>query len=617
MKKVLSVLLCCSYITSQAQTPYPTAPASVGNITAIEYFLDNNNLAFGSGTALTGFTPSANVGAYSSAVNVTGVPSGFHRVYFRGKDANGLWSQTNHKVFDNYNVPIYAVAPTAATNIVQVEYYIDNNDLGFGNCTPIAITPNTNIANFNANINITGLAQGAHLLFIRCKDATGKWSLTNISYFSNAFSQPYHGAPSAATNIVQMEYFIDNNDLGFGNCTPISITPNTNIANFNANINVASLAQGAHLLFIRSKDATGKWSLTNISYFSNAFSQTYPGAPAAATNIVQIEYFIDNNDLGFGNCTQIAITPNTNIANFSTNVNVASLAQGSHRLFIRSKNAIGKWSLTNLSIFDNTTAQAYPTAPATAPAVNQLEYFIDTDPGFGLATPLTVPGNTGNISNYAVSLNLSGTLSVGTHYLHIRSKQNPYSLTQVVPFTATGVVPLTWQFIKAQLQNTDGVITWGTAQEINTQLFIVEHSNDGINFKQLATQPAAGNSSSVSSYTYTHKNISTGLHYYRIIQIDVDGKFTYSPIVILLNKDNLKQAFIAPNPVASMLNLIEPKNIFINSVAIYDSKGSMLLRKNINSEVQVYSLPVSNLPNGNYVLKVRYKNGEKNIAFIK
>ncbi len=43
----------------------------------------------------------------------------------------------------------------------------------------------------------------------------------------------------------------------------------------------------------------------------------------------------------------------------------------------------------------------------------------------------------------------------------------------------------------------------------------------------------------------------------------------------------------------------------------------MMLRKNINSEVQVYSLPVSNLPNGNYVLKVRYKNGEKNIVFIK
>ncbi len=179
------------------------------------------------------------------------------------------------------------------------------------------------------------------------------------------------------------------------------------------------------------------------------------------------------------------------------------------------------------------------------------------------------------------------------------------------------MLPLTWQFIKAQLQNTDGVITWGTAQEINTQLFIVEHSNDGINFKQLATQAAAGNSSSVSSYTYTHKNISTGLHYYRIKQIDVDGKFTYSPIVILLNKDNLKQAFIAPNPVASMLNLIEPKNIFIQSVTVYDNKGSVVLHKNINREIQVYSLPVDNLPIGNYILKVNYTGATKTITFIK
>jgi hypothetical protein len=66
-----------------------------------------------------------------------------------------------------------------------------------------------------------------------------------------------------------------------------------------------------------------------------------------------------------------------------------------------------------------------------------------------------------------------------------------------------------------------------------------------------------------------------------------------------------------------MLNLIEPTTTFIQALEVYDSKGSVVLRKNINNDVLVYNLPVANLPNGNYVLKLYYRNQIKSISFVK
>lgn len=607
--------LCFLYIFAQAQQPYPIA-AAAGNITGIEYFFDSKP-EFGSGIALTGFTPSLDINGFASTVSLSGVSPGFHRIFFRSRDINGKWSLANNAFFDNYIVPVYNAAPVAPANITGIEYYIDGIQL-FGNGTALTgFTTSPDISSFNGSINLGSLTPGFHRFYISSKDANGIWSLTNNAFFDNYTVPIYNNAPAAVTNIVQLEYFLDNNDLGFGNCSQLPITANTDIANLNANINITGLAPGVHRLFIRSKDVTGKWSLTNFSIFDNASSMPYPSAPAPVTNMLQVEYFIDNNDAGLGNCTQIPFTAGLNIANLNANINISGLPSGVHRLYIRSKDANSKWSLTNFSVFDNSAIMPYPVAPGAAPAVSTMEYFIDTDPGFGNAIPITVPGNTGDINGYAINLNLSGSLSVGTHYLFIRSKQNPWSLTNVVPFSATGTVPVIWSFIKAQIINNQTLVSWGTDQEVNTQKFEIEHSIDGKNFKYIGEVNAAGNSSAISKYNFTHLNPLSGFNYYRIKQKDLDGNIKYSSIVKVLNSNNISQTLIAPNPVSDLLNVIEPRSIFINSTEVYDSKGALIFRKNFNTEAQVFSLPVSILRSGNYMLKINYKNDSKSVRFIK
>ena len=98
-------------------------------------------------------------------------------------------------------------------------------------------------------------------------------------------------------------------------------------------------------------------------------------------NVVQGEYFIDT-DLGYGNNTLVTFTPSADNS-FPLTVPVSSLAPGYHKLYIRTKDSDGKWSLTARRNIEVLASEAKTT-------IVRGEYFIDTDPGFGMGTPITI-----------------------------------------------------------------------------------------------------------------------------------------------------------------------------------------------------------------------------------
>ena len=193
----------------------------------------------------------------------------------------------------------------------------------------------------------------------------------------------------------------------------------------------------------------------------------------------------------------------------------------------------------------------------------------------------------------------------------------PWSLTNAVSFTATGSVPVIWNFVKAHLQNGQTKVSWSTHHEINTDSFYVEHSIDGTVFSDIGQVKAAGQSNTVSDYAYTHLNPVKGFNYYRIRQTDFNGDHKRSVVVKVLNNKDIKETMIAPNPVTDLLNVIEPQPVFVHTVEVFDNKGSLLMRKTFNKEVHVYSLPVTFLKNGQFILKITDKAGSRSYPFIK
>jgi hypothetical protein len=137
-------------------------------------------------------------------------------------------------------------------------------------------------------------------------------------------------------------------------------------------------------------------------------------------NVVQGEYFIDT-DLGFGNNTLVNFTP-AGDGTFPLSITVSSYTPGFHKLYIRTKDDSGRWGLTarrNIEVLASESKTTIVTG----------EYFIDTDPGFGLATPITV-----STPDSIVLQNFSAVttgLSEGNHKLYGRllDNQGKWSLT--------------------------------------------------------------------------------------------------------------------------------------------------------------------------------------------
>jgi hypothetical protein len=145
---------------------------------------------------------------------------------------------------------------------------------------------------------------------------------------------------SFSQNITQMEYFFDN-DPGFGNATPIlGFNNQPDVINFSFTI-PNTFTNGIHTVGYRTKDALNRWSHTNFSTF-------YVLENNVLYDIVELEYFWDE-DAGFGNNTVVAVSnPTNNLFNYPFDVNVpANLSIGDHKLFIRSKDSNGTFSHTN------------------------------------------------------------------------------------------------------------------------------------------------------------------------------------------------------------------------------------------------------------------------------
>ncbi|MGZ5222258.1 MAG: T9SS type A sorting domain-containing protein [Chitinophagaceae bacterium] len=218
-----------------------------------------------------------------------------------------------------------------AQTITKVEYFLDA-DPGFGNGTNVPVSASADIPNLLVSVDIAIVSKGFHNIYVRAKDNNGYWSLTNRWLFIKDIL-------AAAVN--KLEYFIDT-DPGFGNANNVIISSSANVADVLIPVDISALNKGFHNIYLRSKDDAGNWSLTNRwLYFKDAVQNNLQGG----------EYFFDAEP-GFGNGTAIPFGALGNdVQNFSFGASVSSLSDGAHYLFIRTKEANGRWSLTNVLPF--------------------------------------------------------------------------------------------------------------------------------------------------------------------------------------------------------------------------------------------------------------------------
>ena len=176
-----------------------------------------------------------------------------------------------------------------------------------------------------------------------------------------------------------------------------------------------------------------------------------------------------------------------------------------------------------------------------------------------------------------------------------------------VYFTTANVLPITLTNLTATKNKNVANINWTTLSEANNKGFEVEKSTDGRNFTSLEFVPSQGNSK--NNYTTIDKAPKVGVNYYRLKQIDIDGRFTYSSIVsVKFDKEDIASFSFFPNPASNVLKvnigLVENENA---SIRLINSVGQTIIFKTINklNASSTLSFDISNVASGNYYLEIK------------
>jgi len=167
------------------------------------------------------------------------------------------------------------------------------------------------------------------------------------------------------------------------------------------------------------------------------------------------------------------------------------------------------------------------------------------------------------------------------------------------------VLPLRLLNFTAAFKNGKVDCQWKTTNEQNTGSFDVERSMDGRIYTAVGNV-AAFNTSGDHQYNYTDNNIAlpgVPVVYYRLKQKDIDGRFTYSAIILVKLTDKTEIS-LYPNPASDIINISGWKNIA--QMQLYDISG-----KKLNEwKAAQPSIRIDNLANGTYVLKAKLKSGD-------
>ncbi len=140
----------------------------------------------------------------------------------------------------------------------------------------------------------------------------------------------------------------------------------------------------------------------------------------------------------------------------------------------------------------------------------------------GIAAPLP-PGGIAN--NFEAPF----AVIAGQQYIFCFSNYSSQTATIPVNFfgTATigcGPLPIELLSFFCSQKGTKMSLEWITSSETNNNYFVVERSPDGVNFEDIGTKPGSGNSNAAMKYNFTDHHPLPGPNYYRLKQVDFDGK---------------------------------------------------------------------------------------------
>ncbi len=177
-------------------------------------------------------------------------------------------------------------------------------------------------------------------------------------------------------------------------------------------------------------------------------------------------------------------------------------------------------------------------------------------------------------------------------------------------------LPVVLTRFMGKAQESNNLIEWTTATEVNNQYFTVEKSNDAMNWSELGRVNGAGNSNEVHNYSMIDP-VPFQTTYYRLSQTDYNGaKTTFQTISVERASGGISGEMLSfyPNPVTEQV-FIQTYQEGENKISILDQTGKVVFNTIINGIV-IEPIQLMNLSSGLYFINIENNGRVQNEKII-
>ena len=123
-------------------------------------------------------------------------------------------------------------------------------------------------------------------------------------------------------------------------------------------------------------------------------------------------------------------------------------------------------------------------------------------------------------------------------------------------------------------KNTDIILNW-VSEKNETEIFFVEHKI-GDNFESIGNIEKTKSKGENFAYNFVHKDVVTGVHYYRLKMVETNGLFFYSKTIAILSGDRNVELSVHPNPASDKMFVTYAPALKNARVELQDMAGKLV-----------------------------------------
>lgn len=171
-------------------------------------------------------------------------------------------------------------------------------------------------------------------------------------------------------------------------------------------------------------------------------------------------------------------------------------------------------------------------------------------------------------------------------------------------------LPVSFLYFTASQKNERAIVlAWKSSREINSSYFEVQKSNDGILYMAIGRIAAAGATGVATDYNFTDQEPINGPNYYRLKQVDLDGRFVYTPsrLVRFEERSNALVKYY-PNPTTGILNILVTGQLKTEAkiINVFNATGEVIWQLKAGlTNLGVIPVDLSGFTKGIYFIQVK------------